>query len=735
MANPQEAILNAEKLNDLQNKQEKTAERIKKLKEDSKNLDGDALKNKQKRIALEKEKLSVQKKELKLYEQLKESQDEVLASTDKEAYLNFDIAAHKKKLKKTQHEITKLYQIGTKEAMAAAKQLKKQYVAANETFESKKGEIAAAQTYQQINDKLLTTMGLQAGALGAMKDQMLLLNAALMKNPYLLIGAALAGVVMALKKGVTFALDLQKSLGTSAQQSIDITKGLADPKAIAQFKLLGVNVSDTIKAFGDSFGDVNLATKDNLIALGKQQKLLGISTDDAVKLSKTFMDMTGSTFQQALDFQNITGQMAEMNGLRPGDVVKDLAENTEMFATYAKDGGLNLARAAVQARKLGASLQTTSKIADSLLDFESSIEKEMEASLMIGKQLNFNRARALALEGDLAGAVADVAKQVGGPQALNQMNSLQRKALADSIGVSVDELAKLASGKLEVKSDVTSPQEANTDAIKKLLSSNKGLITATGILTAATLALAAVMAKDSIMKGIGKVKDLFNPTVTKGVFKSGKRAGQTYYRSGGQFVSKQATGFASSRAAGLLRGAAKVGGYGLAGQAAGMGEDYLREKEIFGKKGSAGDKTVGVLGDAAEGAAYGAMIGSIIPGVGTALGAGIGGILGGVKGLIDEGVFKRDKKMEDLKKEEADARQKVLDENKDLSREDRAAVVAAMEGGAVEMQKLVAQFDSWKPWDDKNQVAEALKELIAKQEEIKNATKEGTKATSDLVLE
>ena len=699
MANPQEAILNAEKLNDLQNKQEKTAERIKKLKEDSKNLDGDALKNKQKRIALEKEKLSVQKKELKLYEQLKESQDEVLASTDKEAYLNFDIAAHKKKLKKTQHEITKLYQIGTKEAMAAAKQLKKQYVAANETFESKKGEIAAAQTYQQINDKLLTTMGLQAGALGAMKDQMLLLNAALMKNPYLLIGAALAGVVMALKKGVTFALDLQKSLGTSAQQSIDITKGLADPKAIAQFKLLG------------------------------------ISTDDAVKLSKTFMDMTGSTFQQALDFQNITGQMAEMNGLRPGDVVKDLAENTEMFATYAKDGGLNLARAAVQARKLGASLQTTSKIADSLLDFESSIEKEMEASLMIGKQLNFNRARALALEGDLAGAVADVAKQVGGPQALNQMNSLQRKALADSIGVSVDELAKLASGKLEVKSDVTSPQEANTDAIKKLLSSNKGLITATGILTAATLALAAVMAKDSIMKGIGKVKDLFNPTVTKGVFKSGKRAGQTYYRSGGQFVSKQATGFASSRAAGLLRGAAKVGGYGLAGQAAGMGEDYLREKEIFGKKGSAGDKTVGVLGDAAEGAAYGAMIGSIIPGVGTALGAGIGGILGGVKGLIDEGVFKRDKKMEDLKKEEADARQKVLDENKDLSREDRAAVVAAMEGGAVEMQKLVAQFDSWKPWDDKNQVAEALKELIAKQEEIKNATKEGTKATSDLVLE
>ena len=31
--------------------------------------------------------------------------------------------------------------------------------------------------------------------------------------------------------------------------------------------------------------------------------------------------------------------------------MSDIAGNTELFATYAKDGGANIARAAIQARK------------------------------------------------------------------------------------------------------------------------------------------------------------------------------------------------------------------------------------------------------------------------------------------------------------------------------------------------------------------------------------------------
>ena len=55
---------------------------------------------------------------------------------------------------------------------------------------------------------------------------------------------------------------------------------------------------------------------------------------------------------------------------------------------------------------------------------------------MIGRRLNFQSARRLALEGDLAGATKEVVKQLGSEEELNKLNVLQRQSIAKSIGVS-----------------------------------------------------------------------------------------------------------------------------------------------------------------------------------------------------------------------------------------------------------------------------------------------------------
>jgi len=80
---------------------------------------------------------------------------------------------------------------------------------------------------------------------------------------------------------------------------------------------------------------------------------------------------------------------------------------------------------------------------ESLLDFESSIEAQMEASVLLGRQLNFDRARQLALTGDQEGMMKEVLKQVGGEAEFNKMNVLQRRALAQSVGQSVENLSRL----------------------------------------------------------------------------------------------------------------------------------------------------------------------------------------------------------------------------------------------------------------------------------------------------
>ena len=76
-----------------------------------------------------------------------------------------------------------------------------------------------------------------------------------------------------------------------------------------------------------------------------------------------------------------------------------------------------------------------------VLDFETSIGTEMEAELLLGRDLNFDKARALALSGDAAGAAAEIRKQTGSSAQFGKLNVIQQEALAKAAGMTADELA------------------------------------------------------------------------------------------------------------------------------------------------------------------------------------------------------------------------------------------------------------------------------------------------------
>jgi hypothetical protein len=121
---------------------------------------------------------------------------------------------------------------------------------------------------------------------------------------------------------------------------------------------------------------------------------------------------------------------------------------------------------------MGVSLKTMSGLADNLLDFESSINQELELGAMLGKNINLDRARALAYEGDLAGATQETLQALGGVEAFNQMDYFQKKKTAELLGTSVEELQKM----------VTQQEEAATVGGKI----NGAFNTATETLTALT---------------------------------------------------------------------------------------------------------------------------------------------------------------------------------------------------------------------------------------------------------
>jgi hypothetical protein len=98
--------------------------------------------------------------------------------------------------------------------------------------------------------------------------------------------------------------------------------------------------------------------------------------------------------------------------------------------------------AAKQAASMGLSLDATSSVAESLLDWETSIAKEQEASVILGRSINLDKARQLAYSGDLAEVMTEVKNQAGGEAEFAKMSVVQRQALGDAIGLSGANLAE-----------------------------------------------------------------------------------------------------------------------------------------------------------------------------------------------------------------------------------------------------------------------------------------------------
>jgi hypothetical protein len=126
-----------------------------------------------------------------------------------------------------------------------------------------------------------------------------------------------------------------------------------------------------------------------------------------------------------------------------------------------------IAKAVAQAKTLGITLNEAAQISGKLLDFQSSIEAELEAEVLTGKQLNLEQARFLALQGKTDEAAAEVLKQVGSLAEFQQMNVLQQQALADATGLTVDQLADQVTKQAAINSQKQDGLDVDAEAAQE----------------------------------------------------------------------------------------------------------------------------------------------------------------------------------------------------------------------------------------------------------------------------
>ena len=410
-------------------------------------------------------------------EKIAAKEEEVLESISAKNIVDYDSKA-------VQEEISKLKQEALKLAPKERKVLEKRIGLLQQEHEMVGGVADKVKNSNKLLDKGLGTLGSSVDALKGMVAGAKKFARAIKANPIMAIAAALIAVVgylyKSFKAAQNFSEELNIGLGTSIKLAA-VTETM--PVFQLQAAALGGDIRESAKAIFQATRGTRDVNKENVKDLTMLAIKSGATEENIANIARLFSDINNTDFTGGLELVNAVTDLAGDNLVDSGVVLQDMAASAEEFAAYTDQSMKNIAMAAVQAAKMGVELATTLKITDSLLDFETSITSAMEASLMIGRNINFDRARMLAIDNDIVGATNDIIQQLGSAEEFTRLNAIQRKKLASAIGVEVGELSRLVAGKpLEISTEEkeTKLQQQSISATEELTKATKQLTKAMG---------------------------------------------------------------------------------------------------------------------------------------------------------------------------------------------------------------------------------------------------------------
>jgi len=261
--------------------------------------------------------------------------------------------------------------------------------------------------------------------------------------PLVLIGLLLAAALDSFTEISAASKKFREETGLTASQSKDLDNQVKNIRN--NFSQLGIkadDVYDTIGALKGEFADNARLSEAVVSSMTILNKNFGIAQKDAAKVSMIMQSMAGLSAETAQGVSQQVAEMANLAGVAPSQVFKDIADSAEETYTYFK-GDINLiARQAIEARRLGSTLKDVLKTTEDLLDFENGIEKELVAATFVGGQFNLSQARALAYAGKNVEAQKEILRQVERTGKFADQDMFTKKVLADAANMTVEQLTK-----------------------------------------------------------------------------------------------------------------------------------------------------------------------------------------------------------------------------------------------------------------------------------------------------
>jgi len=238
---------------------------------------------------------------------------------------------------------------------------------------------------------------------------------------------------------------LAKNLNVGAQEARQMSEDFA-AAAIGSDRLFvsSEGLAQSTVDINDALGTTVRFNAENLATFTKLRETAGLTSEEMMGIQKlslatgqSFDDIADSTLKQVAALNESTG--IQINSKK---VMAEIANTSEATQLSLGKSGPALAAAITTAKGLGMELSKVEDIAGSILNFEQSIQDELAAELLLGKNINLEKARQAALNNDLETVATEIAKQAGSAAEFAEMNRIQQDALAKAVGMSRDELGK-----------------------------------------------------------------------------------------------------------------------------------------------------------------------------------------------------------------------------------------------------------------------------------------------------
>jgi len=240
------------------------------------------------------------------------------------------------------------------------------------------------------------------------------------------------------------AQKFRETTGFLASQTGEVESNIRiASRDLSQFGVTAELAGESAQQLANAFGDTSIANKENIEYVSLMKQNLGVSAEDSTAIMQNFMGIGGMSSKVARETAGAAASMAKAAGVPFSKVMQEVAKPSETVRSLIRGSVDGLIKGAIEAKRLGTSLESVGKAAAGMLDFQSSINDEMEASVLFGRDVNLQKARELAYAGDLENLAKEQSRLLKEAGDVSKMDYFQRIGIAKALGMSVEEMDKM----------------------------------------------------------------------------------------------------------------------------------------------------------------------------------------------------------------------------------------------------------------------------------------------------